>query len=249
MKTKISKHLGFYFKWLMKSSLGPIFWRLSRAQLHALLDAHPDNTVESLTAVTEKYKGYGYYKRLHPFQVPWEYAQFIEFAKRIQPKVILEIGTADGGTLLAWSRIASEKIVSVDVPLNPMGWGYAPVRQRLYREFSRGRPHLEIHLIFGNSHTENTRKIVEDRLAGRKVDLLFIDGDHSYDGVRRDYELWKGLVRAGGYIVFHDILPHTISPDCKVDRLWNELKQKEKCTEIVADPKQGWAGIGVIQTS
>jgi hypothetical protein len=31
-----------------------------------------------------------------------------------------------------------------------------------------------------------------------------------------------------------------------VDRLWTELKRTEKCSELVANPKQGWAGIGVL---
>lgn len=84
-------------------------------------------------------------------------------------------------------------------------------------------------------------------LAGRKADLLFIDGDHSYVGVRLDYELWKGLVRPGGYIAFRDILPHARSSVSEVDRLWAELRPNHKYWEFISDPQQGWAGIGVIQ--
>jgi hypothetical protein len=34
--------------------------------------------------------------------------------------------------------------------------------------------------------------------------LLFIDGDHRYEGVRRDFEMYSPLVGAGGLIAFHD---------------------------------------------
>ena len=36
------------------------------------------------------------------------------------------------------------------------------------------------------------------------VDLLFIDGDHSYDGVIADWNAYKGFVKAGTIVVFHD---------------------------------------------
>ena len=39
------------------------------------------------------------------------------------------------------------------------------------------------------------------------IDFLFIDGDHSYDAVRRDWEDWSGHVTPGGHVAFHDALP------------------------------------------
>ena len=39
----------------------------------------------------------------------------------------------------------------------------------------------------------------------RPIELLFIDGDHSYDGVRRDAELWLPRVMEGGTVMFHDV--------------------------------------------
>jgi len=36
------------------------------------------------------------------------------------------------------------------------------------------------------------------------VDFVFIDGDHSYDGLREDWEGWSGLVQPGGIIALHD---------------------------------------------
>ena len=41
-------------------------------------------------------------------------------------------------------------------------------------------------------------------LAGRRVDFLFIDGDHSYDGIRGDWEAWRDLIAPRGVVAFHD---------------------------------------------
>lgn len=42
------------------------------------------------------------------------------------------------------------------------------------------------------------------RTFGRPVDLLHIDGDHSYGGVSRDFEAWRPWLRPGGRVIFHD---------------------------------------------
>jgi predicted O-methyltransferase YrrM len=101
-------------------------------------------------------------------------------------------------------------------------------------------------LIRADSHDPHTLRSVRD-LEGA-VDLLFIDGDHGYDGVRADFENYAPLVKPGGLIAFHDIVPH-VDPSCQVDRLWNKLRNVYETREFVDsddDVNGGWAGIGVI---
>jgi len=40
--------------------------------------------------------------------------------------------------------------------------------------------------------------------SGEPADLVFVDGDHSEQGVRTDWELWSPLVAPGGVMLFHD---------------------------------------------
>jgi len=44
------------------------------------------------------------------------------------------------------------------------------------------------------------------------LDVLYIDGDHTYEGVKRDYEVHRPRVKPGGVIFFHDpaIWPHGV---------------------------------------
>lgn len=39
---------------------------------------------------------------------------------------------------------------------------------------------------------------------GGPVDLVFIDGDHSYEGALGDWESWRDHVAPGGHVAFHD---------------------------------------------
>lgn len=40
----------------------------------------------------------------------------------------------------------------------------------------------------------------------RHIDVLFIDGDHTYDGVRRDFEMFKDWLTDQAIVIFHDTL-------------------------------------------
>lgn len=80
----------------------------------------------------------------------------------------------------------------------------------------------------------------------RPVDFLFIDGDHTYDGVRADFEMYSPFVSDGGIVAFHDIADHPPDAGCEVSRYWKEIKQQYRHKEIIEDPRQGWAGLGVL---
>jgi hypothetical protein len=89
-------------------------------------------------------------------------------------------------------------------------------------------------------------KDVEDIIGEELLDFLFIDGDHTYEGVKDDYEMYKHLVRPGGWIGFHDIKNtefHT-NANCRVDLLWSEL-EGEKIEFL--DNSSEYGGIGFIR--
>jgi predicted O-methyltransferase YrrM len=52
--------------------------------------------------------------------------------------------------------------------------------------------------IKGDSH------VVYDRFEDRSIDFLFIDGDHRYEGIKKDLEVWYQKVKIGGIISGHD---------------------------------------------
>lgn len=164
----------------------------------------------------------------------------------LQPRTILEVGTAGGGTLFILSRCAlpDATIISLDLPAGNFGGGYPIWRGAVYRRLVL--PRQTVHLIRGNSHDEGNVARVRSLLAGSPVDVLFIDGDHSYAGVKRDFELYHSLVRLGGFVAFHDIVRHPANVGCQVDRFWAEIRNNYRTEELVENPDQGGKGIGVL---
>jgi FkbM family methyltransferase len=177
-----------------------------------------------------------------------ELAALIELLDGKSPATVVEIGTACGGTLFVWCRIASPEamIVSIDLPGGPFGGGYPQDQVPLLRSYAG--PSQAIHLLSMDSALLDTRIEVERLLAGRPIDLLYIDGDHSYSGVRADFLQYARLVRHGGLIVLHDIIESDINPGVEVPALWAQLARLYECEEVVHHhPADRWGGFGVIR--
>ncbi|MBU6402677.1 MAG: class I SAM-dependent methyltransferase [Verrucomicrobia bacterium] len=183
--------------------------------------------------------------RIAPLQVPSEIIPLLGLLARDPPKTVLEIGTAKGGSLFLFSRVAAEDatLISLDLPHGPFGGGYAAWRGRFYRSFARARQQIES--VRADSHARTTRDRVRNLLRGAPIDFLFIDGDHRYEGVRADFEDYSPLVRDGGWVGFHDIVPGPERGVGGVPRFWAELKPTGRVEEFVADWGQQAAGIGV----
>lgn len=183
---------------------------------------------------------------IRPAQVKEEITELLRFLAKHKPKLILEIGTARGGTLFLFTRASSPDamIISIDLPGGQFGSGYPEWRKPLYESFAIHKQ--KTHLIRGDSHAPATLNMVNKILEEHKLDFLFIDGDHTYEGVKMDFETYSVLVRRGGIIAFHDICPHPPQTGCEVNKFWCETKDKYEHIEVVKDWKQGWAGIGVL---
>jgi predicted O-methyltransferase YrrM len=172
-----------------------------------------------------------------------ELGAVLHIVEELRPRAVLEIGTQAGGTLYCWCKLAdpAARIVSVDLPGGEYGGGYTPERAEEMRLLfpSNGQA---LHLIQADSHSPDT--LAQVRSLVGSLDFLFIDGDHTYEGVKRDFEMYAPLVRPGGVIALHDIC-ESASPDSKVDVLWREIKERYRHQEFVVPPA-GWGGMGVL---
>lgn len=178
-------------------------------------------------------------------QVRSEILQLGNLLRELVPARSLEIGTNYGGTLFLLCSVSPPKatIISLDLPYGPFGGGYPRRKIPIFRQFPRHGQKL--HLIRANSHSEETKAQVLRLLKGERLDYLFIDADHTYEGVWRDFQMYAPLVRSGGLVAFHDIVTHQRETRCEVERFWNEIKQQYRHLEFVERPHQGELPIAV----
>ena len=186
-------------------------------------------------------------QRLRPLQSQWELARLAQVLAGVQANRVLEIGTASGGTfaVLAQASSPAARLISVDLPGGLGGGGYPAWKARIYAQLTK--PTQESYFLRGDSHTSIIQDRVVSLLADELLDVLFIDGDHSYAGVKRDFEFYSNLVRPGGLICFHDIVPNNDNPLIGVDVFWREVKQDRQSQEFIDPAALGQFGIGIIR--
>ncbi len=145
-----------------------------------------------------------------------------------------------------FTRIARKDatIISIDLPKGIHGYGYNILRIPLYKSFARSDQ--KILLFRSDSHKKSTIDQIKSILKSNKLEFLFIDGDHRYEGVKKDFEMYRTLVKNDGIVAFHDIIPQAPETQVEVSKYWNEIKNNYIFKEIIKDKNQKWAGIGVI---
>ena len=162
------------------------------------------------------------------WQIPSEILGSCDILETDPPQSVLEIGTASGGTLFLLTRVAAPEalLISVDLRRGQFGGGYPAWR---------GRP---VPLVRPRSSARAARARRLPRAAhpragsaaywrAEPLDLLFVDGDHTYEGVKQDFADYAPLVRPGGIVALHDIVPGGPGKHGDpggVPTFWQELK-------------------------
>jgi len=124
-------------------------------------------------------------------------------------KNYLEIGTYTGHSLstILQSKYKS-KFMGIDT-FNSWADGKNMNLEKITNDNIKkfNKYNYQVNMYKGNSkHKDTFNKVKEYFPDG--IDLLFIDGDHSYQGILNDFELYFPLVNKNGYIVFDDYLPY-----------------------------------------
>lgn len=161
------------------------------------------------------------------WQLKEEFIKLLNLMIKENVKSVLEIGCYKGGTALAFLELGCE-VVSIDPSPQPEALELI----NLYPKFT----FIE----------KDSKEVSIDYMSD--FDMLWIDGDHSYDYVKHDYDKFFPHVKTGGLIAFHDIVNSQLhrQQECEVPKFWNELLVPNvEAWEFVTDGT--WGGIGVIR--
>jgi predicted O-methyltransferase YrrM len=183
-----------------------------------------------------------------PDQKRTEIIQLLQLVRERDAKRICEIGGRMGGTLALFAQAAA-----ADAQLLSIDLAYLPGQREALAAFAR--PRQRIVCVAADSHSEGASRQVAEWLRGDRLDVLFIDGDHSFAGVSDDFARYSPLVRPGGIVAFHDVCPdsrtrhgiRTAADTGEVPRFWASLKPTcARTSEFIEEPAQDGCGIGVV---
>lgn len=176
---------------------------------------------------------------------------------------VLEIGTKFGGTFYVWNSLFnSEDDLKISIDLADGIHGGVSAEEMDRRDLWFMERFGNCHFIRGNSHDDDTlmkcAKLLCDyeikkypdatAIEMEELDFLFIDGDHSYEGVKNDFEFYSQFVKKGGKIVFHDVNDSQRHREREVfvSLFWNQIKHDPRFESFEINANQNWAGLGIL---
>ena len=177
-------------------------------------------------------------------QIPEEYSELLQIFNNSNIKTYLELGVANGGSFFVNSiflQNTAEQLHCVD----NLAYKDTHVKQTKEKIESKVNKLKELfpekEFKFFNSTTDDFFKVNKN-----KYDCIFIDADHSYEGVKKDFENALEVLNENGILIFHDIA----NAEVGVCKLWNEIKDNFKDSKEFKYSAVDWynCGIGVIFT-
>lgn len=179
-----------------------------------------------------------------------EFTDLLKEYVKLKVTKFIEIGSLYGWTLQHFIHYAEEgsTAIAIDLPVRTFVGPYDRRVEKQEYNYKNVWPKwakekkCKLYLIPQQSQDtttlQNVKKILNDEL----IDFLFIDGNHMYQFVKQDFEMYKPLVRKGGIVAFHDIGKNEEGGVC---HFWEELKKQYSHKEFLRDSKQE-KGIGVL---
>ena len=158
-------------------------------------------------------------------QIPDEYVNLLKFFRNKKITSYLELGVGNGGSFFTDSLFIGSQCKKFHAVDN-IGYAHTHIKQteeKIMKKVDMLKsliPSSEVK--FYNGTTDDFFEKNDE-----KYDCIFIDADHSYEGVKKDYVNALKSINKNGVLIFHDIGNNSTG----VAKLWHEIKSKAKDTE------------------
>jgi len=157
----------------------------------------------------------------------------------LRPAVMVELGTQTGVSYFCFCQSARENAVATRAFAVDTWEGDAHTSAYDDTIWQEVRRHNEENYADFSTLLRMRFEEAVERFEPGSIDLLHIDGYHTYEAVRGDFELWYPKVRPGGIVLFHDIAARLL--DFGAWRFWGELMERHETFWF----KHGF-GLGVL---
>ena len=148
-----------------------------------------------------------------------EGALLYRLAHGLRGATVAEIGRSKGGSTLLLAAALGEGSHVWSYDLHVKATAGAASDDELRETLARYGLADRVTLVVGDSRTAAPPP--------QPCDLVLVDGDHGYDGVKADFEAWRDRVRPGGHMLFHDAVGGQLTrPHEGVIRFVEELERE-----------------------
>jgi hypothetical protein len=161
-----------------------------------------------------------------------------------KPKILVELGTYSGNSYFAFCQAVKRlnthtKCFAVDTWQGDKHSGshywsqaYADVKQ-----------HNQTHYAEFSTLIRSTFDEAQDKFGDRSIDLLHIDGLHTYEAVKHDFESWLPKLSDNAVVLFHDVSEKI--KDFGVWKLWEEIENQYPSTLFQHSHGLGVLAVGI----
>lgn len=144
-----------------------------------------------------------------------------DLVKNFKPETLVELGSYKGTSSMAFAQAAKDENLNTDLYFVDSWEGEEQTgyySQDVYQLFTS-----LIEKYFSKQNVHPLKMLFDEALEkfeDKSIDILHIDGLHTYEAVKHDYETWKSKVKDNGVILFHDIRVQNFG----AKEVWKEVK-------------------------
>ena len=168
-----------------------------------------------------------YEEKMNDLALPWAGHKYFAYdlIRNAKPEVLVELGTFKGTSFFSFCQAVKDeklgtKLFAIDTWQGDEHGGF--YGDDIYKNVESIKREY-----YYNLDVQLLRKTFDEALnefEDNSIDVLHIDGLHTYEAVKHDFETWLPKVKENGIILFHDIV--VTRDDFGVFKFWKELKEK-----------------------
>lgn len=185
------------------------------------------------------------FELLSSYNAPSAWWQHVPIAhwliNKLQPDCVVELGTHHGVSFFAFCEAASIYARNAHIYAVDTWTGDEQSGRYSNQVFDNVKQHWSKYYKRNSTLIRSTFEEAANHFSMDSVDIIHVDGWHTYDAVCADFQIWKPKLKSGGTVLFHDI--NVRESDFGVAKFWEELMS---CDGVHSIEIRNGHGLGIV---